>query len=82
MCNNLSHKEMRWINVFSLLQNIQNQINDQIGDLNKQLDVENDKLKNYSDKMSKLDESVFELKVGNSQKKDITTFKFVADLEI
>jgi hypothetical protein len=61
------------------LQNIQNQINDQIGDLNKQLDAENDKLKTSSDKMSKLDESIFKLKVDNSQKKDITTFKFVAD---
>jgi hypothetical protein len=61
------------------LQNIQNQINDQIGDLNKQLDTENDKLKTSSDKMSKLDESIFKLKVDNSQKKDITTFKFVSD---
>ena len=61
------------------LQNIQNQINDQIGDLNKQLDSENDKLKTSSDKMSKLDESIFKLKVDNSQKKDITTFKFVAE---
>ena len=34
------------------LQNIQNQINDQIGDLNKQLEVENEKLKSYSDKSS------------------------------
>ena len=61
------------------LQNIQNQINDQIGDLNKQLDAENEKLKSSSDKTSKLDESIFKLKVDNSQKKDITTFKFVAD---
>lgn len=61
------------------LQNIQNQINDQIGDLNKQLETENEKLKSYSDKASKIDEGIFKLKVENSQKKDITTFKFVAE---
>jgi len=61
------------------LQNIQNQINDQIGDLNKQLDGENEKLKRYSDKVSEIEEGIFKLKVDNSQKKDITTFKFVAD---
>lgn len=61
------------------LQNIQNQINDQIGDLNKQLENENEKLKSYSDKASKIDDSIFKLKMENSQKKDITTFKFVAD---
>jgi len=31
------------------------------------------------DKISKLDDSIFKLKIENSQKKDITTFKFVAD---
>jgi hypothetical protein len=61
------------------LQNIQNQINDQIGDLNKQLESENEKSKIYGDKVSKIDEEIFKLKVDNSQKKDITTFKFVAD---
>jgi hypothetical protein len=61
------------------LQNIQNQINDQIGDLNKQLESENEKSKLYGDKVSKIDEEIFKLKVDNSQKKDITTFKFVAD---
>lgn len=61
------------------LQNIQNQINDQIGDLNKQLESENEKYKVYGDKVSKIDEEIFKLKVGNSQKKDITTFKFVAE---
>ncbi len=61
------------------LQNIQNQINDQIGDLNKQLETENEKQKSYSDKASKIDEGIFKLKVENSQKKDITTFKFVAE---
>lgn len=61
------------------LQNIQNQINDQIGDLNKQLEGENGKLKIYNDKVSKIDDGIFKLKVENSQKKDITTFKFVAD---
>jgi len=61
------------------LQNIQNQINDQIGDLNKQLESENEKYKVYGDKVSKIDEEIFKLKVDNSQKKDITTFKFVAE---
>ena len=61
------------------LQNIQNQINDQITDLNKQLDSENEKFKVYGDKVTKIDEEIFKLKVDNSQKKDITTFKFVAD---
>lgn len=61
------------------LQNIQNQINDQITDLNKQLETENDKIKTYSAKSTSVDEDIFKLKVSNSQKKDITTFKFVAD---
>jgi len=61
------------------LQNIQNQINDQIENLNKQLDSENEKFKLYGDKVTKIDEDIFKLKVDNSQKKDITTFKFVAD---
>ena len=60
-------------------QNIQNQINDQIGDINKQMEVENEKLKVSGDKISKLDDNIFKLKIENSQKKDLTTFKFVAD---
>lgn len=60
-------------------QNIQNQINDQIGDINKQMETENEKLKVSGDKISKLDDSIFKLKIENSQKKDLTTFKFVAD---
>ena len=60
-------------------QNIQNQINDQIGDINKQMETENEKLKVSGDKVSKIDDSIFKLKMENSQKKDITTFKFVAD---
>ena len=61
------------------LQNIQNQINDQITDLNKQLENENDKIKTYSAKSTSVDDAIFKLKVDNSQKKDIITFKFVAD---
>ena len=61
------------------LQNIQNQINDQITDLNKQLENENDKIKTYSAKSTSVDDDIFKLKVDNSQKKDIITFKFVAD---
>lgn len=61
------------------LQTIQNQINDQITDLNGQIDQENKKFKEYTDKSSKIDDEVFKLKIENSQKKDITTFKFVAD---
>lgn len=60
-------------------QNLQNQINDQIEGLNKQLETENEKLKVSGDKITKLDDSIFKLKLENSQKKDITTFKFVAD---
>ena len=61
------------------LQNIQNQINDQITDLNKQLENENDKIKTYSAKSTSVDDAIFKLKVYNNQKKDIITFKFVAD---
>lgn len=60
-------------------QNLQNQINEQIEGLNKQMETENDKLKVSGDKISKIDEDIFKLKIENSQKKDITTFKFVAD---
>lgn len=61
------------------LQSIQNQINDQISDLNKQIESENLRFKEYTDKSTKIDEEIFKLKIENSQKKDITTFKFVAD---
>ena len=61
------------------LQNMQNQINDQISDLNKQIETENLKLKETSEKSGKIDDEIFKLKIENSQKKDITTFKFVAD---
>jgi len=61
------------------MQNIQNQINDQISDLNKQIDAENTKLKDAGNKSTKIDDEIFKLKIDNSQKKDITTFKFVAD---
>lgn len=60
------------------MQNLQNQINEQIDGLNKQVETENSKLKDASDKSSKIDDEIFKLKIDNSQKKDITTFKFVA----
>ena len=59
-------------------QNIQNQINEQITGINSQLETENTKLKDGSEKATKIDEEIFKLKIENSQKKDITTFKFVA----
>lgn len=61
------------------MQNLQNQINEQISDLNKQIELENEKVKNNETKISSIDEQIFKLKVENSQRKDITTFKFVAD---
>ena len=61
------------------MQNLQNQINEQIEGLNKQMETENEKLKNSGDKISKIDEEIFKLKIDNSNKKDVTTFKFVAD---
>jgi len=61
------------------LQNIQNQINEQISSINTQMDGENVKLESANNKISEIDVEVFDLKIENSQKKDITTFKFVAD---
>lgn len=61
------------------MQNLQNQINEQIEGLNKQMETENDKLKVSGEKVGKLDEEIFKLKTDNSSKKDITTFKFVAE---
>lgn len=61
------------------MQNLQNQINEQISDLNKQIESENEKVKSNETKISSIDEQIFKLKVENSQRKDITTFKFVAD---
>jgi hypothetical protein len=60
------------------MQNLQNQINEQIEGLNKQMETENDKLKVSGEKVSKIDEEIFKLKTDNSSKKDITTFKFIA----
>jgi hypothetical protein len=60
------------------MQNLQNQINEQIEGLNKQMETENDKLKVSGEKVGKIDEEIFKLKTDNSSKKDITTFKFIA----
>ena len=60
------------------LQMLQNQINEQIEGLNKQIETENEKLKVAGEKSTKIDDDIFKLKIDNSQKKDITTFKFVA----
>lgn len=59
-------------------QNIQNSISEQISSINNQLDGENVKIKEYGEKINQLDEEIFNLKLKNSQKKDITTFTFVA----
>lgn len=59
-------------------QNIQNQISEQIEGINRQMETENNKLKFYGEKIGKIDEEIFKLKTDNSSKKDITTFKFVA----
>ena len=61
------------------LQQIQEQIDEQIKGLNAQIEAENIKLKSYNDKISKIDDEVFELKISNANKKDITTFQFVAE---
>ena len=61
------------------LQSIQNQITEQIDTLNNQLESESLKLKSYEQKALLLEDGIFKLKTDNSQKKDITTFKFVAD---
>ena len=61
------------------LQQIQEQIDDQIKGLNAQIESENVKLKSYNDKIAKIDEEVFNLKISNANKKDITTFQFVAE---
>ena len=59
--------------------NIQNQINEQIEVINKQVESENEKIKFSSDVISKIDEDIFKLKVDNNSKKDVITFKFVAE---
>lgn len=61
------------------LQQIQEQIDEQIKGLNAQIEAENVKLKSYNDKIAKIDDEVFELKISNANKKDITTFQFVAE---
>lgn len=61
------------------LQQIQNQINMQISDLNSQLESENIKLTDITDKIENINDEIFNLKIKNSEKKDIVTFQFVAD---
>ena len=61
------------------LQQIQEQIDSQITGLNEQISAENVKLKSYNDKISQIDEEIFNLKIANANKKDITTFQFVAE---
>lgn len=61
------------------LQNIQEQIDSQISGLNAQIESENSKLKGYNEKISNIDSEIYSLKIETSNKKDITTFRFVAE---
>jgi len=61
------------------LQNIQNQINDQISDLNTQIEGENSTIKSSGDRVGEIDNEIFDLKIKNSEQKDIMTFQFVAE---
>lgn len=61
------------------LQGIQEQIDGQITGLNKQIEIENEKIKQYNENISKLDTDIYTLKIETTNKKDISTFRFVAE---
>lgn len=61
------------------LQGIQEQIDGQITGLNKQIEIENEKIKQYNENISKLDTDIYTLKIESTNKKDISTFRFVAE---
>ena len=61
------------------LKQIQQQTVDLITDTDKNIKEENQKIQISIDDVRKVDEQVNELKLGTTSKKDVQTFKFVAD---
>lgn len=61
------------------LQTMQGQITSQIESINNTISTNSFKIEQSTLKMTELDEDIIELKLQNSEQKDITTFKFVAD---
>jgi len=61
------------------LKQLQQQNVDLINDTDKNIKDENTKIQDSIDGISKIDNQVNELKLGTANKKDIQTFKFVAD---
>jgi hypothetical protein len=61
------------------LQQIQQQTLKSIDQANSDIKIENDKIELNRSKAQEIDEKVNQMKIGSSEKKDIQTFKFLAD---
>jgi len=61
------------------LQEVQGQTADLIKKSDDDVDTENKKVQEYTTSISKLDDEVSQLKIKSLEKRDITTFQFVAD---
>jgi hypothetical protein len=61
------------------LQEVQSQTSDLITKSDMDVDKENKKIQDSTDQITKLNEDVSALKIKSLEKKDITTFQFVAD---
>lgn len=61
------------------LKQLQQQTIDLINDTDKNIKEENQKIQTSIEDVRKVDEQVNELKLGSASKKDVQTFKFVAD---
>jgi hypothetical protein len=61
------------------LKQLQQQTMDSIADTDKSIKEENTKIQTTIDDIQKLDDKINEMKLGTASKKDVQTFKFVAD---
>lgn len=61
------------------LQQIQQQTIKSVDQANSDIKSENDKIEQCRVKLQDIDESINKIKIGSSEKKDIQTFKFLAD---
>lgn len=61
------------------LKQLQQQSMDSIAETDKNIKDENAKIQTTIDEIAKLDDKINEMKLGTAEKKDVQTFKFVAD---
>jgi len=61
------------------LEELQNQTLESISKTEKDIETENVKIQSYTDEIFNIDKTISNIRLGMTSKKDILTFKFVAD---